>query len=300
MKVNRLALLLVCLPTLAACGIDGASKEEPAAVTVSASPGSAIAALVPPDIKSKGSFTVVTDVTYPPFGMLEKDGKTMAGIDIDTVNALKPVLGVDIKVVNASFDAFIPGLQAKRYDAGFNAISDTPDRRKVLDFINFNQFGGVFLTKPDSTLAITELKSACGVTVGAEKGADTIDLLQSLAPLCKADGKPAVDLKVFGTESDALTALTSGRVQAVLSGGTTGAYKAERSNGKYKVNGPLLGNLKGDFDRGGLALPKGSALTEAMLAAMKQLYTDGTLTSIYAKYGIAADNLIEPGLNSAG
>jgi polar amino acid transport system substrate-binding protein len=230
--------------------------------------------------------------------MLEKDGKTMTGIDIDMAAALEPLFGVEVRVVNAGFDAFIPGLQAKRYDAGFNAISDLAERRKVVDFVDWQENGGLFLTAPGGPLKITELTSVCAHSVGAEKGSDTVPQLNGLAPKCKALGKGPVEVKVYGSQSDALVALTSGRVESVLTG-TTGGYLAEQSNGKYEVNGPLLPNLEGEFDVSGMALLKGSALTPAMLAGMKVLFADGSLAKIYAKYGLESAKLIEPAVNAA-
>lgn len=293
----RTALLLVALGStvLAGCGIGGSSsataESEESVAPVAAD--SAVADLVPADIRERGSITVVTDVTYPPYGFLEADGKTMTGIDIDTIKALEPLLGLDIKPVSASFDAFIPGLQAGRYDAGFNAITNTPDRRKVVDFVDFNQYGGYFLTRPDSDLKITEHTSVCEVKVGAEQGADTVELLRGLTPQCAEEGKGPVDVQLYGSQPEALVALTSNRVDAVLSGSASG-YVAEKSGGKYEINGPMLKNLEGEFDQGGLALPKDSELTEAMVAGLQQLYQDGTLDQIYAKYGMSHDLLIEP------
>ncbi|MGW0994326.1 ABC transporter substrate-binding protein [Streptomyces sp. NPDC002523] len=303
MNTSRLAGLAAALTSaalLSACGIGEADSPAPAAGTpsVTMSANADIAKLVPQEIKHRGYITVVTDVTYPPFGLLEKDGKTFAGIDVDMAKALEPLLGVDVRVVNAGFDAFIPGLQADRYDAGFNAITDLPDRRKVVDFIDFMQNGGVFVTAPSSTLKIKELTSVCEHSAGAEKGSDTVSLLQGLAPHCEAVGKKPVDVKIYGSQSDALVALTSGRVETVLAGSTAG-YLAKESHGKYEVNGPLFPNLTGKFDLSGLALPKDSPLTEAMLAAVKHLYTDGTLEKIFTSYGLDADDLVEPAVNAA-
>lgn len=255
------------------------------------------AKLVPSQIRSRGSITVVTDATYPPYGFFAANGSTIQGIDVDTVHALEPLLAVPIKVVNASFDSFIPELKAGRYDAGFNAITDNSDRRAVVDFIDFQKYGNFFLTAPNSGLKMTAITSACGLTVGAENGGDTIPIFKDAAPRCQAMGKPAPNVKIFNSQAAALSAMTSGRVQAVLSGSDSG-YLAKHSSGKYVVNGSSLPNIAGDFYIGGLAVEKGSPLAPALLAAMKELYLNGTLKSIYAKYGISADILIAPRLDT--
>ena len=292
-----LAVTALCAGALGGCVTTSADPGSSSSSTATASAGSKAADLVPADVKERGYITVVTDATYPPFGFLEKDGKTLTGIDVDTAAALEPLLGVEVKVVNASFDAFIPGLKAGRYDAGFNGISDTPERREVVDFIDFNEYGGLFLTRPDSTLKFTDLDAACGVKVGAEKGSDTITFLQKASTTCGTDGKQPIDVAVFGSQNDALTALSSGRVDAVL-GPSTAGYLAENSDGAYVVNGPLQRTLDGKFDVGGLALQKDSSITQAMLAALTTLEDDGTLATIYGKYGISTESLTPPKVNA--
>lgn len=290
----RWAAVVLSAASLALAGCGGSTASSPTPSTsISAEPGSAAAALLPADVKQRGYITVVTDVTYPPFGFLEKDGKTFTGIDVDTARALQPLLGVEVRVVKASFDAFIPGLQANRYDAGFNAISDTAERRKTVDFINFNRYGALFLTRPGSPVTFTDMTVACGVKVGAEKGSDTIEFLGTVSKTCTGSGKPPVDVVVFGSQADSLVALASGRVDAVL-GPSTAGYLAERSGGKYVVNGPLQPTVDGGYDVGGLALQKKSPIGPAMLAAMKQLYEDGSLAKIYGTYGISAEELTPP------
>ncbi len=269
----------------------------PAAGPAVAPSDSEAAALLPQEVIDRGYITVVTDLTYAPFGMLKEDGQTPTGIDIDTAAALEEVLGIEVKVENVSFDAFIPGLESNRFDAGFNAISDTAERREVVDFIDFNQYGGLFITQPDSGIEITGGMSACGLTVGAEQGSDTPDFLAGLSALCEEDGKDPITVSLYGSQPDALVALSSGRVDAVI-GGSTSGYNADNSDGAYVVNGPLLPELDGHFAIGGMAMPKDSPLADALLAALIQLYDDGTLADIYATYGINADALISPKINA--
>ena len=280
----------------AAGAVAGCSAQESAGPTAAPSSDSEAAALLPQDVKDRGYITVATDLSYAPFGMVGEDGSTPTGIDIDTAAALEEVLGVEVRIESVSFDAFLPGLETGRFDAGFNAITDTPERREVVDFLDINQYGGLFLTEPDSEIEITEPLSACGLTVGAEQGSDTIAFLEGLSGECTGDGEEAIVTSPYGSLADALVALSSGRVDAVI-GGSTAGYNAENSGGAYEVNGPVLANLDGSIPTGGVALPKDSASADALLAAFTQMYDDGTLADIYASYGVNADMLIEPVIN---
>ncbi|MFD8334549.1 ABC transporter substrate-binding protein [Streptomyces solisilvae] len=297
LKVLGLATVL-CAGTLAGCssgsGGPGNGTPSPSFTNTSSGP----AKLVPASVRKSGSITIVTNATYPPYGRFAPDGTTIEGLDVDTANAIAPLIALPVKVVNASFDNFIPGLKAGRYDAGFNGITDTTDRRKTVDFINFEKFGNYFLTPTGSNLKITSLLSACGLNVGAENGDESINQYKQIAPQCRAIGKSAPNVKVYPSQAAAISAMVSERVQAILTG-SNGPELVRQSNGKYKINGPYLPDSGDKFSVGGLAIAKGSPLAPALLAAMKTLYTNGTLGKIYAKYGFSAANiLISPALDT--
>ena len=51
------------------------------------------AALVPANIKSKGTVNVAADATYAPNEFIGSDGHTVVGMDADLANALSPSSG---------------------------------------------------------------------------------------------------------------------------------------------------------------------------------------------------------------
>lgn len=298
-KSGRAALCTLAatvMVVLAGCAGQGDSAPDPAtdgsAVDV---PTSGPATLVPSEVRDDGPLQVVTTI-YPPFGSFGDDGQTLEGIDVATAEALEPLLGMEIEVVNATFDNFIPGLQADRFDAGFNAITDTEERREVVDFININKYGGQVLTLPETEVVITDLLSLCGLSVGTEKGSIGVEIMQEVSSSCTAEGAEPVSSQTYGTQDEALVALVSGRLDTVFTG-SSGGWLAQQSDGKYIANGPLLPDQDGGFSTGGLALPKDSPVHDAILAAMQQLYEDGTLSEIYGEYGLE-DMLIEPEASS--
>lgn len=287
----------LCAIALAGCGSTNDAAAPAQGTTAPPNPNSSAAQLVPPDIRAAGSITIVTDATYPPYGFFASDGTTIQGLDADTVHAIESEMGLKINLVTATFDNFIPGLKAGRYVGGLNGISDTGERRKTVDFINFEKFGNYFLTPVDSNLHVTSIMSACGLTVGAQTGDESVTQFKELAPMCTEQGKPGPAVNVFPSQAAAISAMLSGRVQAILTG-SNGPYLAEHSSGAYKINGPYLPNIDGKFGVGGLAIAKGSPLSPALLAAFRTLYANGTLEKIYATYGFTKDILIEPSLDN--
>src|SRR3954464_10094115 len=102
----------------AGCGSDSDSStpSSSGAASTPASGGGAAAAKVPAEIKSKGTLTVAADASYPPDEFIDKDGKTVVGMDADLAKALGAQLGLKVNVVNAGFDGIIPGLASGKYD----------------------------------------------------------------------------------------------------------------------------------------------------------------------------------------
>ncbi len=68
-----------------------------------------VAAEVPAAVKAKGTLTVAADATYAPNEFIASNGKTVIGMDADLAKALGTVMGLKVKVVNATFDSDHPG-----------------------------------------------------------------------------------------------------------------------------------------------------------------------------------------------
>jgi polar amino acid transport system substrate-binding protein len=72
------------------------------------------------------------------------------------------------------------------------------------------------------------------------------------------------------------------------------AYAVKQSNGLFKVVGQTYGTAPY-----GIALPKGSGLPKAMLAAVKAVMSSGTYTQILTKWGVQAGAITNPTINGA-
>ena len=53
-------------------------------------------------------------------------------------------MGLKVKVVNATFDSIIPGLAAGKYDMGASSFTDTKEREKTVDFVDYFTAGKSF------------------------------------------------------------------------------------------------------------------------------------------------------------
>jgi polar amino acid transport system substrate-binding protein len=290
------ALAFACAAVIIGCGSSNttstssaaaaptSSSSSTAAGTSTAAPSgadTAVAALVPSSIKSKGTLTVAADASYAPNEFFAPDGHTVIGMDADLSAALAKVMGLKAKVVNETFDGIIPGLAAGKYDMGASSFTDTKAREKVVSFVDYFSAGTSFFTKASGGTSVSGLADLCGKTVAVEKGTTQETDASGQSAKCKKAGKPPVKVLTFADQNGANLALSSGRAQLVMADSPPAAYAVKKSNGQFKIVGTTYGTAPY-----GLAVPKTGGLDKAVEAALKVLLSNGTYSSIMAKWGL--------------
>jgi polar amino acid transport system substrate-binding protein len=275
----------------------GAPSSAAATEAASSAPGdydATIAALVPDAVRAKGTIVVGSDATYPPFESIGADGTTIVGFDADMANAIGKVLGLKVELTNVPFDSLLPGIGGGRYDMALSSIGDTKVREETMDFVTYYWNGTAALVAAGNPMNLVA-NSLCGVRVGVERGSlQQSTMLPDQATACQAAGKAAPIENAFKGAQESQLALSSGRIDAVLADAITLEIAAQASNGKLEVIGPVSRNS----NPGGVALPKGSALTNAVHAAMQKLMADGTYTKIISQWGmqnVAIDSTVIDG-----
>jgi polar amino acid transport system substrate-binding protein len=225
---------------------------------------------------------------------IASNGQTVVGVDPDLAQALGTVIGLKLKVVNATFDTIIPGIQAHKYDLGMSSFTDTKARQKVLDFVTYMTAGTSFYVKAQGGPAISSLGDLCGRTVAVERGTTQQDDATAQNTKCKSAGKPGVTVNIYSDQNQANLALSSGRAQVGMADSPVAAYIVKQSKGQFKLSGKSYANAPY-----GIAIPKGSGLAKPILAAVKLLMKDGSYKKILAKWGVQADAITNPKLNGA-
>jgi polar amino acid transport system substrate-binding protein len=258
----------------------------------------AAADLLPADVKAKGVLTVGTDPTFSPYEFYAADNKTVIGLDADIAKALGETLGVKVQMVPATFDTILPGLNSHKYDLGISAFNVTPERLKNADFAAYQQSGSGLAVKAGNPKNLTlDPMKLCGTKVGGEKGTTQgIETLPAFSKECTDAGKAPIDIQLFPTQDEANTALTSGRVDSILSGIIGMGWASKQSGGAFE----LASDESYDPTPVGMAMAKGSDLTPAIVAAVKALVVTDTYKQINAKYGLPATVAIAPTAVAAG
>lgn len=261
----------------------GGASASSTSSSASASTGSnaKVVALVPSAVKSKGTLSVASDASYAPNEFVGTDGHTVMGMDADLMKAIGGLMGLKVSVQNQTFDSIIPGLAAGKYDVGASSFTDTKEREKTVDFVDYFTAGESFYTKATGGTSISSLTDLCGKTVAVEKGTTEQDDATAQTAKCKAAGKPGVTVLAFPDQNGANLALSNGRAQLGFVDSPVAEYQVKQSDGQFKLVGPTLENAPY-----GLAVSKTGGLTKPIQAAIKVLMQNGQYKAILTHWGI--------------
>lgn len=295
--VISVAIAAVALLAVSACD-DGSDTGEAASTGPAKVAGVAVKSdpalhdALPASIKKSGTVRVATDVPYAPFEMfVSEGGKELTGLDYDLGQAIGAKLGVKFVFASQKFDGIVPSLQAGKFDVAMSAITDSKDRQKVVDFVDYSQSGSGILVAKGNPKKITTLTDLCGAPVGVQAATNQLKLLTATQADCSAAGKPKIAISTFPKDSDAQLALRSGKVVAdVLTKPAAGwtAKTADAGNAFELVEDSKAPGGYNASPNGIAVSKKLPELTAAVQKALQALIDDGTATKIFDKYGVAS------------
>jgi polar amino acid transport system substrate-binding protein len=280
-----LACLLICATSVAACGSDSgdsttedSSGSKAAASTVASIPASALVA--------EGKLQFCTDISTPPLESYGP-GHKPEGSDIDIGTEIAKRLGLEPVWKNTAFAGIIPALTARNCDAILSQLFDKPERRKVVDFVDYMKSGQALLVPKGNPQGVSGLDSLCGKKVAAETGTTIADLVRSQSKKCEAAGDPGITLRLFLRDSDALQQLGLEQVDVYGTTTETVSFVSKRQPDKFEVAGEPFGEILC-----GIATRKDSkAVHDGIAKAFASMQADGTYSRILAKWGLQLDEL---------
>jgi len=268
---------------LAGCASTPAPTNSAAASGVDAK----AAALLPAKYKTAG-INAGSDIPYAPMEMFDANNKAI-GFDVDLINAIGAKLGVSVNFEKQSFDTLIPSLQAAKHDVAMSSMSDTTDRQKVLDFVDYFNGGASLMVAKGNPNKVTGLSTLCGTAVAAEAATWEVDLLKSASDDCTKAGKAAIETLALPGDTDAQNAVRSGKAVAYLADSQLAAYNVKKAgNGSYfdLVIDPTAPNGYESGLIGIGVLKANSGLTKALQAGLQSLMDDGSYDKLLAKWNL--------------
>ena len=177
-KFAALLLALLMILSLAACG----SKSDDSAQ--GSSDGDDAAKSKIEQIKEAGVLVMGTSADYPPNEFhTEVDGKdTIVGFDVSIAQYIADDLGVELKVVDMSFDNLCINLAKGDFDIVIAGMASTEERQKSVDFSDpyFKQQQAILIRKDDDSL-YNKPEDLAGHKVGVQNGAIQVPIANELA-----------------------------------------------------------------------------------------------------------------------
>ncbi|WP_293772112.1 ABC transporter substrate-binding protein [uncultured Pantoea sp.] len=261
-----------------------AEPSVPAESSVHVNADPALKSLLPADIHKRGYIVAGTNPNTPPTTFYKEDNKTLAGREIDIMNAVGERLGIAVQWRDTGgFDNIIPGLKTGRYDVALSNINATPARLKQIDFVGYYSASllGIISRKDAGVTPFKSLNDVCGKEVGAGSGTTQVTRLEEASKACETAGKPPIRVAIFPDRPAGVQAVVSGRVPFFL-----GPY--EGLLWQTKVIKPLTmsGEITVSDAPVSVAFPKASPLEPAVQAALNSLIKDGSYRKILDNWGI--------------
>lgn len=229
-----------------------------------------VAALLPKAILDAGVLRIAVPDTGKPLAY--KDGDTLKGMDVDLAHAVADVLGLKAEVSLIPFAAALTGLQANKFDISYGEFYVTAERLKVADFVTNWQDYSSFLVVKAKDYKPTALADICGRQIGAMAGSAELETLNKAAGEC---GDTKATISAFPSISNAILALSSGRVEGVLIN-RGGAQDAINNNADLDASGEIGGGPTAT------AVAR-NANSDDLLAALKGAYDHLIETGDYMK-----------------
>ena len=165
---------------------------------------------------AQDSYKVALDGTFAPHAMPTLDGG-IEGFNVDLANEIGERLGVEMDIVATQFSGILPGLQAGTYDFVVAPTTITEERAGNLLFSEgYLNTDFQFVVKA-GTEEITDMEGFAGKTIAVNKGSAYDSWARELAD------EIGWTIESYGTNTDAVQAVLSGRAFANVAGNTVSA-----------------------------------------------------------------------------
>ena len=272
-KINRRSFLAAAGLTaaalaLTACGGSASSTASSTASSAASSEAASTSAAAELTTVEAGKLTMATNATFPPYEMTTDSGE-IEGIDVDTAKAIAEKLGLELQIDDMDFDAALLSVQQGKADIVMAGVTVTDERKAVMDFSDSYATGIQSIIVPNGS-DIASPDDLEGKKIGTQRG--TTGYIY-----CSDDfGDDAV--VAYDDGLTAVQALKNGQVDAVVIDNAPAT--------EYVAANPGLVILDTSYaeEDYAIGMAKGSALEDAVNAALEELKADGTLQSIVDKY----------------
>ncbi len=220
----------------------------------------------------ENTLTMATNAEFPPFEYLE--GEEIVGADVDIAKAIADKLGKTLEITNIDFDAALTGAATGKYDVAIAGVTATDERRQNMGFTDdYYTASQAIIVNADS--AIKAASDLTGKTVSCQEGTTGEQYLLD----------NGYNVQSFKTGAEAITALVSGKVDAVVIDDAVARALSEKQEGKTVVLEEALTE-----EAYAIVTKLGNdELIAEINKALAELKAEGKLAEIFEKYELPYD-----------
>ena len=274
-KLMSLALgAMMMLSLLTGCGSkteDSAPADSTPAEETPAE--SAAAASLLEKVKTSGKLVVGTEAQYAPYEFKDLNA-SFAGCDMWLAQQIADHLGVELEVVDMSFDGIIPAVKSGQVDLGIAAFTKTPERAEEIDFSDlYEKSAQLLIVKAGNADLYSTKESLAGQKVGAQKGTIQSQLIQTALPdseLFELEKYPALALEV-----------QNGNIAGLVVDQAVGESLIATSNGGLEVANFEFTAEEASFGKAVVAAKGSEDLLAEVNTVINQVVNDGSYLKAY-------------------
>ena len=227
--------------------------------------------------------------SYPPLDMKDPATGALTGFDVALGNALAERMGVKLRWEETSFAQFIASVETGRIDLFLNGMNDTPEREKVISFVDYIKSGTQFMVRAADVGTYATPLDLCGRKVAGSRSTNLPGQVAAWsAAHCAALGRPAVIFLGADNNIDARSQLKQGRADAMAQDSLTIPYVQSQEPGVYRTVGKPF-----DVTVMGIGVPKHAVALQASLQkSLQSLIDDGTYSGLIERSGLPESSAV--------
>ena len=222
--------------------------------------------------EASNKLVMATNAEFPPFEYVENG--EIVGADVEIAKAIAEKLGMELEIVNTDFDGALMGAATGKYDMAVAGITANEDRKKNMNFSDayYKASQAIIVTSDSKIAAVADLE---GKKISCQEGTTGEQYLLD----------NGYEIQSYKTGAEAVTALTTGKVDAVVIDNQVAVALSEKQNGATKVLDEALTQ-----EEYAIAFEKGDdELTKKVNDALNELKAEGKLAEIFEKYELPYD-----------
>ncbi|QGY33310.1 ABC transporter substrate-binding protein (plasmid) [Pantoea cypripedii] len=242
---------------------------------------------LPERLAMSSQITYCSPMDVPPLTFYDENS-TPSGLTVEIANRIAKDMGnkkVVWKII--PFSGMIPALLASQCDMIVAQLFDKPERRQVIDIVNYMESSQAIVVAMNNPKKIATLDDLSGKKVAVNNGSTIKTLLDKQSDAFVKAGKPPINIVIFPSDGEAFQALRLGQVDAHGTTMEAAGYYETISKGTFKTAVPAFNKILTGFG----IRKEDQQLSAAVHDILTSMQQDGSYQSAFRKWNIEGDRL---------